>query len=64
MKLKADHDHLPKLAETKVKLPEEAYQIVSLLNKTLKERGLVFGLAKDEEGYYRFNIYDVHKENE
>ncbi len=37
------------------------HQVVTFLNRTLKDDNLIFGLSRDEEGIYRLNIYRVEE---
>jgi len=41
----------------------DLYKIVDFLNKNLKDKGLIFGLAKKDEGTMRISIYEVGKMN-
>jgi hypothetical protein len=36
---------------------DDMYRIVDFLNKTLKDREIVFGLSKDEDGKMVISIY-------
>lgn len=56
MPLRADHGRL-KLLGHRVFDKFEAYQIVTFLNQTLKERGLIFGVRM-VDGHYELAIYD------
>ncbi|MBU4533823.1 MAG: YpmA family protein [Eubacteriales bacterium] len=38
---------------------DEMYKVVDFLNKTLKERDLIFGLTKDKEGTMTISIYQT-----
>lgn len=60
MKIKPVHTELPLMARTDVALPDEMHRIVSLLNRKLKTRGLVFGLRMLADGRYEFSIYDTN----
>lgn len=62
MDLWAKHAPLPLLAEGTFRLPEEAPKLVTLLNRTLKKRGLVFGLRRLQGEKYVLSIYDVSQE--
>jgi hypothetical protein len=47
------------LATHQVRAPDEWYTIVDFLNKTLKDKGFVFGLSKgDEEGTQQITVYE------
>jgi hypothetical protein len=59
LKIKPIHTELPLKARTVAVLPDEMHRIVTLLNRELKERGLVFGLRLLTEGKYEFSIYDT-----
>jgi hypothetical protein len=59
MEIKPVHTELPLLARTTAILPDEMHRIVTLLNRQLKARGLVFGLRLKEDGHYEFSIYDT-----
>lgn len=37
---------------------DEMYRIVDFLNKTLKERHIMFGLAKNERGTMDIKVYE------
>jgi len=63
MDLWAQHTPLPLLGEGTFRLPEEAPKLVTLLNRTLKKRGLVFGLRRLQEGKYVLSIYDNSQED-
>ena len=62
MEIKPVHTELPLLARTTAILPDEMHRIVTLLNRQLKERGLVFGLRLKADGLYEFSIYDTKME--
>lgn len=61
MELWANHEHLPLLASDTFKLPDGAHQLVTFLNRTLKERGLIFGLRRRGDDFI-LSIYDYQKE--
>jgi hypothetical protein len=47
------------LATHQVSDPDEWYTIVDFLNKTLKEKGFIFGLSKgNEEGTQLITVYE------
>ncbi len=46
------------LAQDNFELEGEYYRLVTFLNQTLKDRGLIFGLAKQEERL-SLKIYEV-----
>jgi hypothetical protein len=58
MKMKPIHESLPLMARITIKLPEDAYKIVSMLNQTLKDKNISFGLRAIGEIEYEFSIYD------
>jgi len=37
----------------------DMYQVVDFLNKTLKNRGLIFGLTKTEDGRMEIKVYET-----
>ena len=49
------------LAQKHFAARDDMYEIVDFLNKTLKERGLMFGLAanRDEKARMTIKIYEV-----
>lgn len=49
---------LPKIASTALRDPIEPQTLVTFLNRTLKRRGLVFGIARTEDGY-EMSIYET-----
>lgn len=51
------HTKLPILGEKSFRLKGETHQLVTFLNKTLKDRDLIFGLTLDGTNY-RIIIYD------
>jgi len=61
MDLWAKHAPLPLLAEGNFRLPEEAPRLVTMLNRTLKKRGLIFGLRR-QDGRYILSIYGTDGE--
>ena len=44
-------ESLPEIASTQLAKPLEPQTLVTFLNRTLKRRGLVFGIALQEDGY-------------
>jgi hypothetical protein len=38
---------------------DDLYKVVDFLNKTLKERNLIFGLSKDRNGMLKISIYEA-----
>ncbi|MDK2882040.1 MAG: hypothetical protein PWP58_376 [Bacillota bacterium] len=62
MDLWAKHAPLPLLGEGAFRLPEEAPKLVTLLNRTLKKKGLIFGLRRLQEGKFVLSIYDISQE--
>lgn len=53
------HSQLDLLARRQFQNYDEMYKVVDFLNKTLKERDLIFGLTKDEEGTMTISIYNT-----
>ncbi len=51
-------DKLTTLASISIGEFEELYRIVDLLNRTVKDRGLLFGLARGKDGM-TFTIYEA-----
>ncbi|MDO7786122.1 YpmA family protein [Desulforamulus aquiferis] len=48
------------LVATKTFAPyNEMYKVVDYLNKTLKEKQVIFGLTKDAEGRMTISIYET-----
>lgn len=45
------------LAARAFKSYDDMYRVVDFLNKTLKDREIVFGLSKDEDGKMVISIY-------
>ncbi|HAZ21524.1 MAG TPA: DUF4264 domain-containing protein, partial [Firmicutes bacterium] len=45
------HTKLPILGEKSFRLKGETHQLVTFLNKTLKDRDLIFGLTLDGTNY-------------
>ena len=41
----------------------DLYKIVDFLNKNLKDKGLVFGLAQKDEETMRISIYEIDQMN-
>lgn len=52
------HESLPLLAEERFQAPVAAHRLVTFLNRSLKRRGLVFGLTQDGSEV-RIRIYDT-----
>jgi hypothetical protein len=44
-------ESLPEIASTLLGDPIEPQQLVTFLNRALKRRGLIFGIARQEGGY-------------
>ncbi|HHV07146.1 MAG TPA: DUF4264 family protein [Firmicutes bacterium] len=57
MELWSKHQHLPLLASDTFELPEDVHHLITFLNKTLKCRGLIFGLQRKDNAFV-FNIYE------
>ncbi|MCX7568713.1 YpmA family protein [Tumebacillus sp. DT12] len=54
-----DSTKLVTLGTQTVADPSEWYEVVDFLNRTCKERGLVFGLTKgQEEGTFNITVYE------
>jgi len=51
-------DKLLTLASISINDFDELYRIVDLLNRTLKDRGILFGMAKGKEGI-TLTIYEA-----
>ena len=44
--------------------PSEWYQVVDFLNRTLKDKNIVFGLTKGpEEGSYQITVYEEKEQH-
>ncbi|MBM7094614.1 MULTISPECIES: YpmA family protein [Alteribacter] len=56
-----EKSQIDKLATVKVSKSDDLYKVVDSLNRTLKERDLMFGLALDEEDREKmvFTIYET-----
>lgn len=52
---------IEKIGTVTINEHDELYKVVDLLNKSLKDRNLMFGLAMDQEedGKMRFSIYET-----
>ena len=57
-----NHDDLNIIGVMEFNEYEEMYKIVDFLNKNLKDRGLIFGLTK-ENGKDKLLIYDSDNNN-
>ncbi len=51
------HSRLELLASRQFSNYEDMYKVVDFLNKTLKDRSLIFGLTKDRNGMMTISIY-------
>lgn len=51
------HTGLPIIGEQTFAIEGEVHQLVTFLNKMLKDRDLIFGLSR-EEGRYWITVYD------
>lgn len=49
---------LQELAKEQFHLEGEVHRLVTFLNRTLKTRGLIFGISLAQEGRYLLTIYD------
>lgn len=47
------------LARAEFELAGEYFHLVTFLNKTLKDRGLIFGITRTAEGHLALTIYQV-----
>lgn len=47
------------LGEKSFEFRDDAHQVVTFLNKTLKYRDLIFGLTQNDDGTFRLKIYEV-----
>lgn len=52
----APGDGLRLLASSAFALEGEAYKLITFLNQTLKDYGIIFGLSKDTQGF-RVTVY-------
>lgn len=50
---------LPKIAAITLPDPIEPQSLVTFLNRSLKRRGLVFGIAQAASGGYEISIYET-----
>lgn len=58
MELHANHEQLPVIGQTNLPAQPDPVQLVTFLNRTLKRRGLIFGLRQLADGNYRLVVYD------
>lgn len=49
---------LTELARREFQLKGEVHQLVTFLNRSLKDRGFIFGLSAGEKGGFVITIYD------
>lgn len=54
------HDNLKLIAIMEFDEYENMYKVVDFLNKNLKQRGIIFGLAR-KDGKDILSIYDTHE---
>ncbi|ADG06388.1 YpmA family protein [Kyrpidia tusciae] len=55
-----DQDQLKVIGVFRTEGGEELYKFVDFLNRTLKERGLVFGMARgDRPGQFVITVYET-----
>ncbi|ATY84877.1 DUF4264 domain-containing protein [Kyrpidia spormannii] len=55
-----DQDQLKVIGVFRTEGGEELYKFVDFLNRTLKERGLVFGMARgDHPGQFVITVYET-----
>ncbi|MCY0880370.1 MAG: DUF4264 family protein [Firmicutes bacterium] len=57
MKVAADHEKLLTVAQRRF-TGFTPHQVVTFLNQTLKERGLIFGLRQMDDAY-ELSVYDI-----
>ncbi|NMP21809.1 DUF4264 family protein [Sulfobacillus sp. DSM 109850] len=62
MKLSAQHAKLTRLAQRRFE-GFRPYQVVTFLNQSLKERGLIFGLRQFEDEW-ELTVYDADDHGE
>jgi hypothetical protein len=60
--VRADHDRL-KLLGKRLFARFEPYEVVTFLNQTLKERGLIFGVRL-VDGHYELGVYDARERSD
>lgn len=53
-----DTTNIVTLATHTIDDPQDLYMVVDFLNRTLKDRGLVFGLSKGEEDTLQIAVYE------
>lgn len=52
-------DKLELVAQKSFTSYSEMYKVVDFLNRTLKEKQVIFGLTKDKEGKMTISIYET-----
>lgn len=52
-------DKLELIAHKAFEQNDEMYKVVDFLNKTLKEKSLMFGLTKSKDGKMTISVYEV-----
>lgn len=53
------HEHLPLLGEYSFSSLEAPHRLVTFLNKTLKRRGIIFGLTQTASHEFKLSVYDL-----
>lgn len=53
------HERLPLLGEYSFSSLEAPHRLVTFLNKTLKRRGIIFGLTQTASHEFRLSVYDL-----
>lgn len=53
------HEHLPLLGEFTFTAQEAPVHLVTFLNKTLKRRGIIFGLTQLAPREFKLSVYDL-----
>lgn len=56
---KKDQDKLELIAQMSFANYAEMYKVVDFLNRTLKEKQVIFGLRKDKNGNMIISIYET-----
>lgn len=56
---KNGNDKLELVAQKSFTAYPEMYKVVDFLNRTLKEKQVIFGLTKDKEGKMTISIYET-----
>ncbi|MGE5591793.1 MAG: DUF4264 family protein [Bacillota bacterium] len=53
------HEHLPLLGEYSFSSLEAPHRLVTFLNKTMKRRGIIFGLTQTASHEFKLSVYDL-----